>query len=325
MAEFQEDYFKGKEIDGFYVDSMMKRAWAAAIEVLEVVDKICRKHQLQYFADWGTLLGAIRHKGVIPWDDDIDICMKRKDYNELIRILPRELPHGFVAAGMYAESERLQNAAFVPQLRVIADETLWDFNSYMKRFHGFPYQRIGIDIFPLDALPDDENIAYIQREIIRHGILILREWDRIEATGELQGYLQGFGEACKVEIPQRKDIKNWMWRLIDNICSLYEGEEADEFTTYNGWSRPYRFKKEWYAESIDVPFENIIIPVPREYDAVLKAQFEDYMVPVRGTAAHDYPFYGSMEEELVKQIRAVGFTGTVDEFCEKVYKGELQV
>lgn len=325
MAEFKAEYFQGEEIDGFYVDSMMKRAWAATIEVFEVIDRICKKYQLQYFADWGTLLGAIRHKGIIPWDDDIDICMKRKDYNELIRILPSELPYGFVVAGMYAESERLQNAAYVPHLRVIADETLWDFNSYMKRFHGFPYQRIGIDISPLDALPDDENLAYVQKEIIRQGILILREWDNIETTGELQGYLKGFGEACKVEIPQRKDIKNWMWRFIDKICSLYEREDAVELTSFNVWSRPYHLKKEWYEEAIYVPFQNITMPVPREYDKVLKHQFGDYMVPVQGGAGHDYPFYGSMEEELIKQIRAVGFTGTVEEFCEKVCKGELQV
>lgn len=325
MAEFKERYFKGEEIEGFFVDSMMKRAWAAQIEVLEVIDKICRKYHLQYFADWGTLLGAIRHKGIIPWDDDIDICMKRKEYNELICILPRELPRGFVVAGMYAESERLQNAAYVPQLRVIADETLWDFNDYMHRFHGFPYQRIGIDIFPLDALPDDERLAYVQREIIRRGILILRDWDKIEATGELQGYLQGFGEACKVEIPQRKDIKNWMWRLVDKICSLYEREDATELTSYNVWTMPYCLKKEWYDEAIEVPFENITMPIPREYEAVLNTQFEDYKTPYQGGASHDYPFYKGMEEELLKQIQAVGFTGTIDEFCDKVSKGELRV
>ena len=59
---------------------MMKRAWAAELEILVEIDKICEKHKLHYFIDYGNLLGAIRHKGFIPWDDDIDIMMMRKDY-----------------------------------------------------------------------------------------------------------------------------------------------------------------------------------------------------------------------------------------------------
>ena len=130
------NFFKREVRCGFEIDEMMKRAWAAQMEVLTVIDKICKKNGLRYFADAGTLLGAVRHQGFIPWDDDIDISMLRKDYNELIQIMPQELPRGFVIAGMYADSERLRQAAFVPQLRVIADETLWNFNAYMQYFHG---------------------------------------------------------------------------------------------------------------------------------------------------------------------------------------------
>lgn len=115
----------------------MKRAWAAQMEVFQIVADICDRNGIRYFADWGTLLGAVRHKGMIPWDDDIDISLMRDEYNQLIKILPEQLPHGFVIAGMYADSKRLQDAAFVPQLRVIADETLWNFNDYMKFFMDF--------------------------------------------------------------------------------------------------------------------------------------------------------------------------------------------
>ena len=94
MAEFTEEYFKGEEREGFYVEEMMKRAWAAQIEVLEIIDRFCKKYQMQYFADWGTLLGAVRHKGFIPWDDDIDIVMKRADYNRFMRIFNEERPAG---------------------------------------------------------------------------------------------------------------------------------------------------------------------------------------------------------------------------------------
>ena len=93
---FTHDFFNPEIREGFEISAMMKRAWAAQMEVLQVVADICARNGLQYFADWGTLLGAVRHQGFIPWDDDIDICLKREDYNRLISILPKQLPHGFV-------------------------------------------------------------------------------------------------------------------------------------------------------------------------------------------------------------------------------------
>lgn len=75
----------------------MKRAWAAELEVLSEIDKICKKHNIQYFADWGTLLAAVRHEGFIPWDDDLDITMKREDYHRFMEIAQTELPEGFFA------------------------------------------------------------------------------------------------------------------------------------------------------------------------------------------------------------------------------------
>ena len=77
--------------------------------------------------------------------------------------------------------------------------------------------------------------------------------------------------------------------------------------------------------TIELPFENMNIVAPEMYDEVLRAEYGDYMVPVKGAADHDYPFYGHMESELIKQIRNVGFKGSVDEFCEEVASGRLRV
>ena len=71
--------------------------------------------------------------------------------------------------------------------------------------------------------------------------------------------------------------------------------------------------------------ENIEIPAPAMYDEALKAMFGDYMIPVRGGSDHDYPFYGHLEGELKKQIKAVGFDGTIDEFCREVSSGRIRV
>ena len=84
--------YAGEYREGFFVEEKMKRAWAAEMEVLKEIDRICNAHGIQYFADSGTLLGAVRHKGFIPWDDDIDIAMKREDYQKFLAVAPKELP-----------------------------------------------------------------------------------------------------------------------------------------------------------------------------------------------------------------------------------------
>ena len=325
--EFTEEFFRREIRERFEVSEMMKRAWAAEMEVLKIVADICEKNNLQYFADWGTLLGAVRHKGFIPWDDDIDICLKREDYNCLLTILPRELPYGMVMTGMYASTERLRLVAEVPQLRVMADETLINFNDYMKRFHGFPYQRIGIDIFPLDYISRDREIEEVQKTLFQQGIELIKNWNYLEQTGDLEKALELFGTACNVDLSLNTNTKNKVWKLCDSVASLCDRSEGDYLTYYVFWldKSNYKMKKEWYEDVVMLPFENIQIPAPAMWDEVLKAQYGDYMTPIRGTAYHNYPFYGHMEEELKKQIKAVGFTGTVEEFCQEVSSGRLRV
>ena len=90
--ELEDSFFRDETRDGFAVPGLMKRCWGAQLRVLEEFDRICEKHGIRWFAFCGTLLGAVRHKGFVPWDDDVDIAMLREDYENFLGVAPLELP-----------------------------------------------------------------------------------------------------------------------------------------------------------------------------------------------------------------------------------------
>ena len=89
------DFFRDEIRNGFYIPTAVKQSWAAALDVLKVIDDICKRHDITYYADWGSFLGAVRHGGFVPWDDDLDICMKRDDYAKFREIADTELPENY--------------------------------------------------------------------------------------------------------------------------------------------------------------------------------------------------------------------------------------
>lgn len=292
MAEFTEEYFKGEEREGFYVEEMMKRAWAAQIEVLEIIDRFCKKYQMQYFADWGTLLGAVRHKGFIPWDDDIDIVMKRADYNRFMRIFNEERPAGCLLLNIYTNEE--YNEIFA---RVVNSNRVNYTKEYLERWHGCPYA-VGIDIFPLDKLATDEDEESIQCDLLRILIKSAYSKDETEET------IKAVEDLCGVNIDRTKDIQHQFLRLADGVMQMYDedgGDYAELIYYVNNPKR--RMKPEDYSESIRMPFETSEIPVPKEYDAVLRRMYGGYEKPVRWVDHHDYPFYKKQQETVDRRLR----------------------
>lgn len=314
---FPKEFFQDEYRCDFLVPEMMKRAWATQIEVLLVIDEICKKHGLRYFADSGTLLGAVRHKGFIPWDDDIDINMLRSDYDKLISILPGELPDGFSMAGMYAGEKRLQDAVPALHQRVITDETYWSLTTHMNRFHACPFFRLGVDILALDNIPRNPEDYELQRSLVTYVFKLLGSWDEFLADQSLESYLQYVEETCMVTLKRDDTLKNQVWRLLDSICCLYNDEDAEEVAIFPYvLNKPYnRPKKAWFAETVYLPFENIEIPAPKHYHEVLTAQYKDYSVYQKMSSGHNYPCYREQEDSLSEILKKEGITASITEFC----------
>lgn len=330
--EFPADFFQEETRCDFVISSMMKRAWAVQMEVLSIVADLCEKNGLQYFAEAGTLLGAVRHQGFIPWDDDIDIALKREDYNELIRILPENLPYGFKLGGVFVPPASQDGAFPGFHSRVVTDSSVWGLKEHLDRFYGFPYPGNGIDIYAYDYLPRDREQEELQEIILEYGrALFFEKWGKPLSDDESQCWLQKMEDLCGVSIPREGNIRWNLQKLLDAMAGLFGEEESDEMTVMLGIcrakrGRAYRVKKECLESVIYLPFESMQIAVPVGWHELLVATFgPDYMTFEKGVAGHEYPCYAPEEKKLLHIIRDLGFEDSVDEFCQKVSDGQISV
>lgn len=330
MLEFPPDFFEEEERCGFVVSAMMKKAWAAQMEVLQIVADICKKYGLQYFAAGGTLIGAVRHQGFIPWDDDVDIGLKRRDYNKLIEVLPQELPRGVVLGGMFVEPEKPDEIFPTNCVRVRTDPSGWDLKGHLQRFHGFPYIGVGVDIFPYDYIPRDKEEAELQNIILEYGRVLLSSWNAFAERGELEERIKKIEELCGTVISDARNRRWALQKLLDSVAALYGEEEADEMTVFLGISRgrmgtAFHVHKECFETFLDVPFEQMEIPIPSGYHEALQVEYGDYMTYVKGTQGHGYPCYREAEEQMKKCLKELGFDGTIEDLCQRVLAGEIHV
>lgn len=240
------------------------------LDILKEIDRICKKHNITYFLSAGTALGAIRHQGFIPWDDDADIGMLREDFERFRKIAVTELNKGYYYQRMgkgsrfYRNFDQIgkYNTAFV--LYRLKD---------LKIHHG-----LHVDVFPFDFVPEDykkreELVKEVQRlrtklsrKLLPHAVTTKNPWKRLIINHER--YRLKF-------IPLRL-----LHRKMEATLTRYQGKEeqyvADLLTHYK---KTMYFKKSDILPVQYVPFEDTSLPVPGNADAYLTMMYGDYMTP----------------------------------------------
>ncbi len=237
------------------------------LNILIEIDAFCRENRLKYFIGYGTLLGAIRHKGFIPWDDDIDIWMPRPDYDRFIKI--------FVSAN-YQLNAPEKNGYWLSLIKVSDKRTYIEQNPPMS---SYPIG-VHIDIMPLDGEPNDMNIfVQMMDDFIR-----LRQIT-IFYREILHGHsMRTFFSRNLIHfLYNSKKYMVWSLKktlsLIENKAHDYRYENSD----YVGWitACPYLYKervpRKIFEETIEVEFEGHMFYAPKRYDELLKHYYGNYM------------------------------------------------
>lgn len=247
-----------------------------AFQILQYLDTVCRAKHLTYYIAYGTLIGAVRHKGYIPWDDDIDVMMSRKDYDALIREFPEHPYYKIVDNSI--DPNYCKSFAVINDTRTIKVENL-------LRKKCQKSVSINIDIFPYDPMPDDKKEQQILIDKIR----------KVENRLACISYAYGNGRNIFTTI--RKNIGIFIYRFQEflgltsitkiinehnRLMKSYTDIKSNTVaclanTGYSG-IKEY-LPKEDFDKAVELEFEGVMLLAPIGFDDILKKIYGDYMTP----------------------------------------------
>ena len=298
----RKTFLRSETRAGFWVDEERKRLWLCLLDMLECVAAICDKHGLTYYLGGGTLLGAVRHGGIIPWDDDIDIHLMREDYDRLQEILPNELPRHYF----------MQNSATDPEYTIthlkIRDARYSAIPLYHVREHAVYNMGAFLDIFPLDGKASTEK----ERNRQLRDLKWLKSFHRLAVMRKPRNIKQRIAAAfCSAVYRAVGAGRFYRWR--ERVTARYGTEQETlvlaiaEFG-FRDWK-----KRIWLERTEKVPFEYLTCTVPTQADETLTAQFGDWHQFVKGTGWHGEMVFDMNRDYKTKLIEEFGYTA--DDFA----------
>lgn len=251
--------------DGYNLsDEELKKVQEIQRELIGEVKRICKKRGIHFNMVGGTMLGAIRHEGYIPWDDDADIGFLRTEYEKFRRACKEELNH---------EKYYMQDLRDTKGYR-------WGYGKLRRKGTAFirlgqefmPYEQgISIDLMPFDNVPD----YWITRKIHFFRCFLYRKlfWSEVGSREEKNIWVRTVYKIMRL-IPMKDILKSYQ-RFIDHGQKRKTGQvRILTFPTPKG---VYGYDREWYTNLSNYPFDDLILPGAKDYDTYLRVKYGDYM------------------------------------------------
>lgn len=270
-----------------YDPLVLKEIQRTELEILAEFVRICNKYSLDYFLNYGTLLGAIRHKGFIPWDDDVDVCMPRKDYEQFLKISEKEFNGKFKLSG--------------PDVKNHYYNLILNISKVGTRFctsydHGNYHIGIFIEIYPYDSLA--ENLKERKRQIRRTAF-----FQQLYLVYNVNFLKNSVSKTAKNFFPR---LASYIVHILLHFFHVHEDwiirKHHEASTAYNGKSS---ILAQFVAGVVEegslqfndlyplreVSFENIMVKIPNQYDKLLRSLYGDYMqLPPEDQRQNHYPY-----------------------------------
>lgn len=269
----------------FSEDPELRKIQNACLNILKETIKICEENNLTYYLCGGTLLGAIRHKGFIPWDDDIDIAMPRDDYDKLL--LLKGCFNGRYHLNHYSLCDN-KDQVNSHTIQIVDTHTLIN-REWTQKTKEIP---VWIDVFPLDGMP---------RGILKQQLHYYR-YRFYQALMQISNKDNAINTRRERNVSQKLFIRlinvfnvgdNWntleLLNKMDKILKRYSINNSDLISSFHGTQgKKEILKSEWYEERTKMKFEDNLYYVPKEYDAIMRHYYGNYMIPQKRYYDHNY-------------------------------------
>ncbi len=276
-------FFLDEEIrSGYKVSSQMKKVWAVQLEMLHEIDKVFSENHIRWWVFGGTLLGAVRHAGYIPWDDDIDIVVPRDDYNKLRKIGPVLFSYPFFYQDEFSDPGILYGHAKIRNV-----ETTMITEKYIINDNGCCSfcQGIFVDIFPLDNVPDTAQEQEQWIEDVKR--VAIPAW-RLRKYSHR--HVPQHDDVMDAQLALLNEMKrpNLLFDFYEEQLGRYSLKQTERACIYGLWRKDARwiFENSCFYNTIRVPFEFLSVPIPEDYNSILTQLYGEWRIMRQERSMH---------------------------------------